>query len=327
MTTNVALIGAGAIARQHLRAWKDLAVPVAVFSKEGAENLVNSVGHGRAVTSERDTILAADVVDVVTPTHTHAEIVIRALRAGRDVICEKPLGLTVTEAARMVEAARENGVNLFPAHVVRFMAPYRQLRDALANGQIGVPAIARFSRTGAFPAWSPWFLDPQKSGGVVLDLMLHDLDFARWVLGPIDEVYATGLIRPDLPAQMAQATLRHQSGAISLVRAAWGASNLEFSSTFHVAGTEGVLSFDSAGSSSLEVSLEEPSKDGNPNPVSVVHPGTSPYLLELQSFLDVRRGVADPLVTADEAVEAVALANSVRQSIADGVPVKIGELH
>lgn len=323
--TTVAMIGAGGIARPHLRAWRDLGVPVVVYSLAGARELVQEAGYGMVVDSEEAALRACDLVDIVTPTNTHFSIAARALNAGKDVICEKPLALTSEDAAQLVAMAEAAGRHLFPAHVVRFFPAYAALREAVKDGQIGTPAIARFFRTGPFPAWAPWFGEADRSGGVILDLMLHDLDFAQWLMGPVEEVYATVAVRDsNPPLQIGQVSLRHAGGAISLVRGTWGAPSLTFSSSFHVGGTDGTLAYDSAAGESFAVMLPADDAENVAVPLAASPDGTSPYTLEMESFLRVREGTASPVVTAADAVEAIALARAALESAASGQPAKVG---
>src|SRR5699024_9643048 len=119
-----------------------------------------------------------DLVDIVTPTGTHAEIALAAIAQGKHVVCEKPLARTSVAATEMVRAATEAGVHLFPAHVVRYFPAYTAARAAISGGAIGTVAVSRFRRMSAAPT-APWFFDEVASGGIVMDQMIHDLDQAR----------------------------------------------------------------------------------------------------------------------------------------------------
>jgi predicted dehydrogenase len=107
------------------------------------------------------------------------------------VFCEKPLARTLADAEAMVRAADEARVTLAVGHVVRFFPEYRQAKELLDAGTLGKPAIVTMTR-GNFAVGSArgWYLDEDKSGGVVLDLMLHDLDTVRWWFGEPSRIYA-----------------------------------------------------------------------------------------------------------------------------------------
>src|SRR5699024_8995040 len=122
-------------------------------------------------------------------TPAHPEIVRAALDADKDVLCEKPLALDPAEARDLVAHAERAGRTLFPAHVVRFFPQYAAARRAIDTGAVGQLAVLRFERTGSLPDRS-WYADDDLSGGIVVDQMIHDIDQALWMAGPVERVYA-----------------------------------------------------------------------------------------------------------------------------------------
>src|SRR5699024_9617786 len=115
----------------------------------------------------------------------HADYALEAIAHGVPTICEKPLGTTSADARRVAEAARRENVPVFPAHVVRFFPEYVALKRAVDAGRVGTPAVVRLSRAGQAPTAGTWFFDERVGGGIVLDQMIHDLDQARWLAGPV----------------------------------------------------------------------------------------------------------------------------------------------
>jgi len=318
--TRVGLVGAGGIAVPHAAAWHELGADVAIYSERGAEAL--AARHGAAVASSFDELLErSDVVGVLTPTPTHHELVLRALAAGRDVVCEKPLARTPEQAWELVRAAEGSTGRLYPAHVVRFFPEYAALRDAVAAGRVGRPAVLRFSRTGSFPSWSPWFADEALSGGIVMDQMIHDLDVARWVAGEVVEVYATRTAPRADGQQSAHVTLTHADGAMSLVVGVWGPPHLTFRTGFHVAGDGGVLRYDSAEAPGVRLDLAPVPPGGEPRPASV--DGESPYLTEVREFARAFAGGPEPRVSAVDGAVAVELAAAALESVATGESVAV----
>ncbi|MFC8600560.1 Gfo/Idh/MocA family protein [Isoptericola sp. NPDC057191] len=330
-TLTVGLVGAGGIARAHAPAWRALGADVVVHSVDGAAELAAAHG-GRAVATLAELLDVVDVVDVVTPTPTHLEVASAAFAAGRHVLCEKPLGRTSADAVALLEAARAADRQLYPGHVVRFFPEYALMRAAVQAGEIGTPAVLRFARGGTFPAWSPWFADDALSGGVVLDLMVHDLDLARWVAGEVTTVYATrrSLQEDGRPHTLAHVVLTHAGGAITHVRGLWGAPHTTFRTSFHVAGDAGVLSFDSASAGGVRADLPPVPTGGQDRPAPAA--GESPYLTEIRELAtafaaspttlaadDPRR----PRVSAVDGVVAVDLAEAALASIASGRPVAV----
>jgi myo-inositol 2-dehydrogenase/D-chiro-inositol 1-dehydrogenase len=321
MPTRVGLVGAGGIAVEHAAAWAALGAEMAVYSTEGAEQLAAAHGADVAATFD-DLVERSDVVDVLTPTPAHHTYALRALRAGKHVICEKPMARTSEEAAELVTAAAGAGVHLYPAHVVRFFPQYAALHDAVRAGRVGRVAVQRFTRSGVFPAWSPWFADFEQSGGIVMDQMIHDLDVARWLAGEVVEVYATQRTAGQgaHTRQTAHVTLTHAAGAISHVAGVWGPPHLTFRTSFDVAGDAGNLHFDSAEQSTVRLDLDRRSggelraPDGGPE---------SPYLTQIRELAAAISGGSAPRVSAVDGAIAVDLAVAGIESLARGAAVRV----
>jgi predicted dehydrogenase len=310
----VGLVGTGGIAYAHAPAWRLLGAELYAYSLHGADDF--SAGFGAQAAGSLDELLrSVTVVDIMTPTGTHHEIASRALAAGKDVFCEKPLARVGVDAADLVRRAEASGRLLFPGHVVRYFPEYAAMRAAVKAGRIGRPAVLRFSRGGMFPRHSPWFGDAAESGGLVMDQMIHDLDIARWVAGEVVEVYAmhNTAQRDGQPVQTAHVVLTHAGGAISHTRGVWGPPHLTFRTSFHVAGDGGVLHFDSAGPPGIRLDLPPVPAGGEMRPAPAA--GESPYLTEIREFAEALAGGPAPRVTAVDGTVAVDLAEAALQSI------------
>jgi predicted dehydrogenase len=320
----VGMIGAGGIANAHLPAWLQLGARVVVHSLHGAPALVARHGGGQVADSLDQLLDAVDVVDVCTPTFTHPEIVFAAAAAGKHVLCEKPLALDAATAEAMAKACSSAGVQLYPGHVVRFFAEYAAVARAVAAGAIGTPAVLRFHRCGARPG-AGWFADPELSGGIIMDQMIHDLDFARWLGGEIDSVHAqladsapgttTGVVSAHVVA-------RHRGGAISSVTGTWARPGTRFRYGFHVAGTDGMLSHDSATDPSLHTDTGGAPVAGLLPDVSLVE---SPFLTEIREVAAAFAGGPCPRVSAADGVAAVRLAAAANASLATGRSVAVAD--
>jgi predicted dehydrogenase len=130
---------------------------------------------------------------VCVPSDCHAEIVIKALESGRPTLCEKPMAITLEQTDAMLEAAERTGQPLMIAQVVRFMGPYEFLKENVEKGTWGKLLKAEFHRLSGVPRWSmgDWMRDPARSGGVPLDLHIHDVDFVHYLLGKPFIILAT----------------------------------------------------------------------------------------------------------------------------------------
>lgn len=326
----IGLVGAGGIARAHMPGLLRLG-PVVVYAQDGAEDLAAAFGPAAAAAGSSITVVdtlddlfdAVDVVDVVTPTFAHAEVVRAALAAGKDVVSEKPLARTDADAADLVSRARQAGRQLYPAHVVRFFPAYVRLHEAVTTGLLGDLAVLRFVRSGAFPIRTAWFADRALSGGIVMDQMIHDLDIARWVAGPVTTVSAVG-VRAGTeaePVEAAHVLLTHESGAISHVAGIWGPQHLAFSTEYSVTGTRGSLAHRSLDEQDYVADLAVP--DAADGFLPEVDPADDPYGLELAEFLGAFAGGAAPRVTAADGAEAVRIANAALESMDTGQPVHL----
>lgn len=325
---DVALIGAGGIARFHLPAWAALGARVRIYAPDDrAPGLAREFG-GTAAGSREEAIAGADVVDVCTPTDTHREIALAALTAGAHVLCEKPLALTAADAGVIASTARAAGLRLYPGHVVRFFPAYARLRELVSAGALGRVAVARFTRTGLYPTWSPWFADPARSGGILVDQMIHDYDIARWLFGDVVRVHAhqRGHLTapaPDGAVAVGTAVLTHATGAITQVVGVWAPPDTPFRTTFHVAGTEGTAGHDSLASPGLRVTGGGRSGTGAEGIPSGDF-GESPYAVQIREFAAAFTGNGpEPRVSARDGVAAVRIAEAAAESARTGRAVDI----
>lgn len=293
MTLRVGVVGAGAMARAHVQAWQAHGATVTVHSRHDASTFAEEHGVAAAA-SLADLVAGCDVVDVCTPTPSHEELVLAAVRAGRHVVCEKPLARTAVAAQRLADAARDAGVVLFPAHVVRYFPGHADLHTRVERGEVGQVRSLELSREVERPAEGSWFHDREASGGVAFDLMVHDLDQAMWHLGPVQAVEAVAL---DEVGDRVRATLHHASGGTSTVEAWWGPPGTAFRTRAAVHGSLGTIEHDSA------------RETGGHDPLL-------PYVEQLQDVVQ-HLGTGSPTrVTAADGVAAVELAERVLAALA-----------
>ena len=136
-----------------------------------------------------------DLIDVCLPTPFHRKTVTCGLKAGKHVITEKPLALSLEEADKMLKAAKKAGKHLFVAQVLRYFPEYRYLKKVYEEETFGKLIAAHFTRIIAKPDWAPdsWYNDPKKTGGAALDLHIHDADFVIHLLGRPKAVQSRGV--------------------------------------------------------------------------------------------------------------------------------------
>ena len=307
--------------RAHARAWAELpGVLVAMYvPDEGARTVARQYGIQECETLE-ELFGQVEAVDLCTPTATHLPLTLAAASAGRHVLCEKPAALTLEDAVGMRDACERAGVRLFVAHVLRFFPQYRAARERVVAGEIGVPRVLRLSRVGTPPTPGSWLLDEVQSGGVPLDLMLHDLDYARWIAGEVASVYAVQSRQED--KVMVQATLQHSDGAISLIEAGWAAPAGVFRTSLDIAGTAGVIEWTSDQPSGLRRHGGELAESAGEQIGASLPPlEGDPYAAELHHAHHALQHGSPFLIMPDDAIAAVALGLAVQQSLNSGLAV------
>ncbi|WP_205862473.1 Gfo/Idh/MocA family oxidoreductase [Planosporangium thailandense] len=321
----VGIIGTGFMGTTHAAAWHAIgATPSAFLDRQGADDALPRQ-YGAEVFTELDAFLGAvDVVDICAPTHLHADLALAAAAAGKPTLCEKPLSLDVAEGMRVIDAFDRASVPLQVAHLLRFSPEYRAVRDAVVNGEIGRPAVLRLSRLSFAPdrGADSWFADESRSGGLFFDLMIHDLDYARWVAGDVVSVYARSV---GGAKDHGIAILKHASGAITHVEASWANPAPVFRTLLEVAGSRGMITFSSDNTSPLTLRLHKKAEDVTTG-LGDVALAANPFEVELQHFLDVVAGARQPVLTALDGLAAVQLADAARRSARTGQPVSISPL-
>lgn len=245
------LIGASTIAHEWvigaIRAAGGEAVSVMSSSEERGQAYAAENGIPKAVTSVADLVGDPDVdaVYISTTNELHHDQALAAIRAGKHVLCEKPLALNLNDACEMVLTACEAGVVLGTNHHLRNAATHRAMRDAIAAGRIGRPIAARvFHAVYLPPHLQGWRLDrPEAGGGVILDITVHDADTLRFILNddPIEAVaisHSAGMGKEGLEDGV-MGVLRFRSGVIAQFHDAFTTKYAETGLEVH--GTEGSL--------------------------------------------------------------------------------------
>lgn len=316
--------------KTHAAGWAETPVEIAGFTAETQPEADALAGqyHAKVYASLQEMLSQVDVVDICSPTHLHYEMALEAAAAGKHIVCEKPLARTAHEAREIVNACREAGVQLLVAHVVRFFPEYVLARAAVVDGQIGRPAVIRLHR-GSYRPKKPagnWFLDEGKSGGILMDLMIHDYDYACWVAGEVDSVSArrvTGY-HPDAPVDYGLVILSHRSGALSHISGAWAYPPPTFRTHLEIAGDRGLIEFDSDGTAPIQNLIL---KTGGADAPDVALPSSpvseSPYTTQIKEFYHALADGITPRISASDGMLAVQIADAALQSAHSGMPVQL----
>ncbi len=322
----VGLVGAGFMGGVHLNAYAGIpeveVVGVADARIEAAVAGAELLG-ARPYASFEELVAAEDVevVDVCLPTAFHRDLALRAADEGKHVILEKPIARTIEDAQEILEAFSGDGPRLFVGHVVRFFPEYVGIKEKIDAGDLGTIGVVRTSRRSPFLlGWNDWYADWRVSGGVLLDLVIHDFDFLRWALGEVERVYARGMLgREYNRLDYTLVTLRFESGAIAHVEGHWGYPG-PFNYSIEVAGSSALLTVDSTEAAPLELIGEASAQDEVPDLAS----GKSPYEKELEHFVHCIATGEESLVRPQDACEALRISLAATESVLTGEPVTLG---
>ncbi|MBM7324824.1 Gfo/Idh/MocA family oxidoreductase [Agrobacterium sp. S2] len=245
------LIGASTIAKEWvidaIRATGGDVVCVLSTKAERARSYAEEQGIPAAAASIDDLLNdpAIDAVYISTTNDLHCEQTLAAARAGKHILCEKPLATSLDDARSMVKAAKEAGVVLATNHHLRNAAPHRAMREAIRAGRIGKPLSARVFHAGYLPQHlQGWRLEkPEAGGGAILDLTVHDTDTLRFILDsdPIEAIafsQAGGMGKAGLEDAV-MGVLRFSNGVIAQFHDGFTTKFAETGLEVH--GTEGSL--------------------------------------------------------------------------------------
>jgi inositol 2-dehydrogenase len=328
----VGIIGAGRIGRVHAATVAHHlaeAAPAAIMdtNMEAARALARECGIPR-VAETADEILSAPDIDAVlicSSTASHAELVERAARAGKHIFCEKPIDHSLEKIDRALDAVAKAGVKLQVGFNRRFDANFMRVRKAVESGEIGKPHLLHIvSRDPAPPPISY----VESSGGMFLDMTIHDFDMARFLIGDeVEEIYTAAAVRvsPEIgragDVDTAVILLRFRNGVIGTIdnsrKAVYG-----YDQRVEILGSEGSIATGNCFPNEAVISTASSVRQDLPLNFFMERYAES-FINELRAFVRaVRDDTATPLSAADARVPVV-LALAARRSYMEHRPVTV----
>lgn len=283
------------------------------------------------VTADYRDILADDAVDAVficTPTDTHAALVQEAAAAGKHIFCEKPVSLDLGQTRAALAAVRAAGVKLMVGFNRRFDPSFRRLREWVREGKVGCPHVVKITSRDPAPPPADYI---RASGGLFLDLTIHDFDLARFLMdSEVEEVYAAGGVFVD-PAfaqygdvDTVVVTLRFQNGALGVIdnsrQAVFG-----YDQRVEVFGSAGCVAADNAfpttaqALTALGVERDKPHR-------FFLERYREAYFLEAEAFVDSVLHDKPVPVSGEDSLQAERVAHAAKRSLAEKRPVKVTEV-
>jgi predicted dehydrogenase len=331
----IGLIGCGRAGMVHARNFCGR-VPAARLvalvdaSRQAAAAAANELRVGEP-TTDIDSVLSRDDVQAVivaTPTVLHRDIVVAAAGAGKHVLCEKPMAMTIAECADMIRAAERARVVLQIAFMRRFDAAFLAAREAVRAGQVGsVVLVKSLSRGPSVP--QPWMFDLGSSNGTLAEVNSHDIDTLRWFTGSeVAEVYAMGgnfrspqalPAHPDYYDNVVLAA-RFENGMQGLIDGA-AAAAYGYDARLEVLGTRGVVFAGAlAENSVVSCTRDEGLAQGTVRSWRALF--RDAYEAEDRSFVECIRDGSPPRVGGRDGMMAVSVVCAGNESIRTGKPVR-----
>lgn len=329
------LIGAGRIGRVHAEtvAFRLPEAEIAAITdvnREAAQALAARCGIPSVVPAAAE-IFADPKIDAVlicTSTDTHAGLIVDAAKAGKHIFCEKPISLSLDKIDSSLAAVKTAGVKLQVGFNRRFDSNFLRVRQAVASGEIGTPSLLHIiSRDPAPPPLS--YLRP--SGGIFLDMMIHDFDMARYLVGEeVEEVYASAGVliesgfRNEDDFDTAVVVLHFRSGAIGTIdnsrKAVFG-----YDQRVEILGSKGKIATENRYPNQVVVSGEKSVYTDLPLNFFMQR-YTESFALELELFTQaVLEDKPVPVTGADSRVPVV-MALAARKSLDERRPVRLSEV-
>jgi len=333
----VGIVGFGFMGRTHYKCWKALdGAEIAAICdvnpniEEDTKRAVGNIGDPNETVdfssltlyTDFDKMLAGEKLDAVSitlPTYLHPDISIKALSADLNVMCEKPMALTPEVCAPMIEAAKSSGKVLQIGHCVRFWPEYAKTKELIDSGEYGRVVAATFQRLGAAPTWSVdnWFLDDKRSGGMALDLHIHDTDYVQYLFGMPKAVCSAGAKAPGGGLAHISTQYLYDDDKCVTAEGGWAMTpSFGFEMSFNIALEKATIVYDLTRDPMFRVCPAE-GEAFTPE----VEKGDG-WLLQIAHFAKAVRGEkVDPVTTLDDSMNSVKIVDAEKESISKGQKV------
>jgi myo-inositol 2-dehydrogenase / D-chiro-inositol 1-dehydrogenase len=331
---NMAVIGTGRMGSVHVRNIVRLIpeanlVAICDIRLEVAQAVADECGIKRVVQDYHELLADKDIeaILIATSTPTHAFIMKDVARAGKHIFCEKPLALDLKEIDEALAEVEKAGVKLQVGFNRRFDKSFQKVHEIVASGEIGRPCILRITdRDPDFPAME--FM--RASGGIFLDLAIHDFDMVRYQVGEVDEVYAIGsvLINPELnefnDVDTDVVTLRFKNGAVGAIdnsrKAVYG-----YDQRLEVFCSNGTAMADNETESTVMKGNTSGFLSAKP-PYFFMQRYAPCYVEEVRQFIECVRDDKPTPTTGVDGKAAVVLGYAAIKSLREKRPVKVSEI-
>ncbi|HIJ65261.1 MAG TPA: Gfo/Idh/MocA family oxidoreductase [Candidatus Hydrogenedentes bacterium] len=323
----VGIIGFGFIGRMHLATLRagGLAEVVAVADGDASRLARSGAGDGN-IAIEGDTslvdvetfedpnkLLDSENVEAVilgVPTYLHKSYILKSIEAGKHILCEKPMVLDANEGCEVIAALEGYDRVFMVAHCIRFWPAYVKAYELVREQIYGHVLSAHFVRNSPKPlwAWDNWLLDEQRSGGAILDLHIHDVDYVNYLLGKPTEIAAAGIREGKEGIGQIVALYTYADGPVVSLDGGWAHQpTFPFRMTFRISLEEATLESDGA-------ALHVHTASGE-HLVPELLPGDGYSREQEYFFACIRDGKTPAIVTVQSSLEAIALVEEEKAAI------------
>ena len=330
-TIGIGVIGCGGMGRSlangaHAVEGIDV-ICVSDLQEELAKTLAENLNTN--YTTDYHQLLAHDKIQAVliaSPPFLHAQMAIDATNAGKHVFSEKPMAPTLEECDSMIAAAEENDVYLTIGLVCRYHATHSKVREIVQSGELGNPVNMMVHRIGG--PWGggnrvPWRLEREKSGGSLMEINAHEIDFMRWTCGDVEKVYGVGgqyvhdhTNYPDLVL----ASLNFKNGAVGLLHSSHVAAIGGYGG--RVDCDKGTIYFPQTWGGDASIQVKPFEGEGRSIKISDIEV-PPPVQQEIRVFVDSIRTNTTPPITGADGRAAVEIALAAYKSVETGHPVPL----
>lgn len=320
----VAVIGIGKLGQRHLEKWSqidDVTIVGIVARREEELDEVSEQYKTNAYKSIEELLKeqSVDVIDICTPTHTHSMFIKEAAEKEIDIICEKPITVTFKEAEEAIEFCQQRNVQLFIAHTLEFFPIYETTKKYIEEGILGEILEVQMARGVAYPAdQRAWYLDEHKSGGLFLDLGVHEIEWIISTFGDVIHVstrdvrYHSG--EEDIIYGIIE--LKLSNGVTVSIELSW--DEQEFRSSFSIEGDKGKITYKHTDDAPVLINYDDTEQPEN----YFENLSTEdPYVRQLEHFKDCINRNDEPLLSNNNAARAVQVAELARKSVDNGPQV------
>lgn len=329
------VIGVGRIGKIHIENLVNQITDAQVLaltdlSQKNLDDVAEKYGISQCVPGYMDILenKEIDAIVICSPTDTHFDIILNAADAGKQIFCEKPVDLSIEKIQTIKDKIQETGIKFMVGFNRRFDPNFVKVRELVSSGKVGEPHIVKITSRDPGPPPEQYI---RSSGGLFLDMTIHDFDMARYLINSdVVSVFAQGRVKVDPVFEAAGdidtavIVLNYENGAMAVIdnsrKAVYG-----YDQRVEVFGSQGMAAvknntpdnhyfWDSTGMhSSLPLNF-------------FVDRYTQSYLTEMQIFIECLRNNSEPPVSCDDGLKATAIALAANKSMQENRPVNLSEI-